>query len=82
MTELPSARISLDGSNGEIQIDGAYLPGVTAIRMDARVGRPPILIVELALLDATADMSETAVIVPEATRDALVALGWTPPKAN
>ena len=73
-----SARIKLGLTDGRVEIDGQRLTGVTGISLDATVDSTPRLTVDLNLhqVDIEGDM---AVTVPEKTRAALVALGWTPP---
>lgn len=42
----------------------------------------PVLSVDLVAYPASVDAPDALVRLPDATRDALVALGWTPPEAD
>lgn len=90
MTELPAltakhVAISLRRGVGEILVDGRDIAhGVTDLTLTVGARRPAALVVELAVFlvrDVQVDGEAiTTVRMPDATRDALIALGWTPPQ--
>lgn len=74
-----SLRISSEGHVGSVQLEGHDISNATAgldIRM--RPGCLPEVRLDVILYDLTSEV-ETTVTVPDATRDLLVRLGWTPP---
>lgn len=70
------------GRASTVEIDGHDLAnGIRSLRLDADAGSLPELHIDLAVIDVTEVESEqTRVVVPEATAEALRALGWTPPE--
>lgn len=82
-TDIRTARIHLDpmGANSTIEVGGHDLSkAVRALAVTAEVGQVPALSLDLVICDGEVE-GEVVVTIPEATRDALVALGWTPPTA-
>lgn len=80
---MTSARIALHGDKGEIEVGGASIAGaITGFTLKGEAGQPPILTAEIALFEAETEADGVIVVVPQVTHDALVALGWTPPKAR
>ncbi|MEV1202801.1 hypothetical protein [Microbispora rosea] len=75
-----TARIHLDrtGYGSSLEVDGQRLPGVRGINLDASARHTPRLVVDLLMHEIEVD-GEMTVSVPDKTREALVALGWTPP---
>ena len=71
------------GGMSEVRVDGFLLGGVRGYRLTDHVTDGiPRLEVELVLLEATDASGQARVVVPTATHEALVALGWTPPKES
>lgn len=80
-TDIRTARIRLDpmGANSTIDIGGHDLSkAVRALAITAEVGTVPVVSLDLVVLDGDVG-GEVVVTIPATTRDALVALGWTPP---
>lgn len=78
-TEARRARLELVTGRGEIVVDGHPIPGVVAVKVTTSVDDLiPRMELDLRLHRIEVD-GEIEVSVPEATRDALIALGWTPP---
>jgi len=67
------AKLSVHDGQGTVELDG-----VRKLVLDAGVGVRPRLTVELLVHEIEVD-GKTEVTVPVKTREALVALGWTPP---
>lgn len=65
-----------------IHVDGHDISrSVTGYRINHEAGQPPEI--ELALLTHTAEVdAQAVVVVPAATRDTLILLGWTPPEED
>lgn len=94
MRRLGHARIVLsrvDGSRGDfttgtIEIDGQQIEGgIRSLTLTAGVDRPP----QLELNSAIAEFDEAEIeargvryALSKSTREALIALGWTPPAAR
>ncbi|WP_119728354.1 hypothetical protein [Thermomonospora amylolytica] len=80
MPDRHTARLSLTpGRGGTVEIDGHDIAPVTrALHLAAAVGEIPTLYLDLAI-DLVEVDGEVTVTIPEGTRRALVALGWTPP---
>lgn len=73
--------LSLRPGSGVIALDGEALNGVRGLDLSATAGEIPSLTVELLVNEVEVD-GEMTVTVPDATREALIALGWTPPSAQ
>lgn len=75
------ARISLGRVGGEeIELDGQRVEhGVRGLTVRGRVGQVPEVTLDLLLIDGTFIDGEAHVTIPEATRQVLITLGWTPP---
>lgn len=82
MPTLPprSAQITLAPGPGanSIEVGGQRLHGVIGLELKADPNSMPVLTVAVRLHEVDVDGAMT-VQVPEQTRAALVALGWTPP---
>jgi hypothetical protein len=81
--DIRTARIHLDplGANSTIDVGGHDVSkAVRGLAVTAEVGQVPVLALDLVVCDGHID-GEVIVTIPDATRDALVALGWTPPTA-
>jgi hypothetical protein len=73
-------RITADGRRGTVQVDGHEIGhSVTDLEFHAGVDDAPTLVLELRLFTGDVDAQGTKVYLPDTTRAALVALGWTPP---
>lgn len=69
------------GWNSTIEVDGHDISAAArAFRLDADVHGIPQLVVDLVVLESSTVSGEATVVIPEATREALIALGWTPPE--
>ncbi|HEY9418155.1 MAG TPA: hypothetical protein VIQ30_25630 [Pseudonocardia sp.] len=75
------AQIGIDQvGRGRIVLDGHDVSDATrGMVLRAAVGRPTELELDLVVIDDMRLDGEFRVVVPESTREALVALGWTPP---
>lgn len=83
ITGKADIRVDPGGVSGQILIGGHDIaPAVRGFTLDARVGQPPVLRLDLRLIDvSTFDTpAGTEVMVPEQTVEALKRLGWTPPE--
>lgn len=75
-----AVRLSVNGARGTIEVDGHHMPGVRSATITTGIDHAPVLELELALGMAEAELLDGAhVEVDDDTRDALEALGWTPP---
>lgn len=65
---------------GRIALDGHDVSSaVRGFRITA-IGEVTRLELDLNVLDVTRiDSEQTEIVIPDATREALIALGWTPP---
>jgi hypothetical protein len=55
--------------------------GVRSVRLSLDPGELPSVELELAVIEIDGiDVEESRLYVPDATREALIALGWTPPE--
>lgn len=74
-----TAKLRLDAAGrGTVEIDGRELPGVRGLTLTAEYGHTPTLELDLALYDVST-VAEARIVIPDQTREALLALGWTPP---
>lgn len=77
------AEIELEGiGHGRLVIGGHDISNaVRAFVVRGGVGELPTLELDLSVHDVTRlESVEMEILVPPATRDALIALGWTPPE--
>ena len=72
------------GERSTITIDGHDISNaLTGLTLEIGVGKVPTATLDLLLIDTTEYQdAETRILIPEATRDTLVALGWTPPEQS
>lgn len=65
----------------EVQVDGHDISlGVRDLRLEIKPGHLPRVELELQVHEIHQLQFETAeLIIPDGTRDALIAMGWTPP---
>lgn len=75
---LPKAKLTLRPGTGEVIVDGQTIGGVRDLDLNASAREIPRLTLDLLLAEVEID-GEMEVLVPESTREALIALGWTPP---
>lgn len=75
-----NARLHLTpgGTGSFVELDGQRLPGVRGVTLTHKVRRTPTITVDLVMHEIEVD-GEMTVTVPDKTREALIALGWTPP---
>lgn len=68
-------------TSAQVLIDGHDIAhGVTGLTLTMGVAQVPTVTLDLAILDATEIQDVQArVLIPDATRDLLTRLGWTPP---
>ncbi|MET9965443.1 hypothetical protein ABZZ80_05830 [Streptomyces sp. NPDC006356] len=73
-----------DGHVGRVSIDGHDISkAIRSIRFDGDAGMHPRVTLDLHIHDVTTVSSEgTEVLIPDATAEALIALGWTPPPGH
>jgi hypothetical protein len=80
---MTNFRANLTASGGvgtTVEVDGFDITKtVRGLRIDAHVGSIPTVEVELLFVNGTGVDAEAIVRVPDATAEALVALGWKPP---
>lgn len=71
-------------SIAKIEIDGVDISNaIRSFTLTHGYGQHPVLELELALIDVTTlDAPEAEYLLTSATRDALLAMGWTPPAAE
>lgn len=69
------------GYGSTVTLDGQDIShALTGLTLNLGVGRASIATLDLLLIDITeVKDAQTRILVPDATRDALTALGWTPP---
>lgn len=68
----PGSRVTIAGHD--------ITNAVHALTVSAEVGRIPTITLDLAVVDVTSlDADHTQILIPDHTRHALIALGWTPP---
>lgn len=65
----------------EVHLNGQDIAhGLTGLTLTMGAGRVPQATLDLLILDVTeVQDTETRILIPDTTRDALIALGWTPP---
>ncbi|MDG4796216.1 hypothetical protein [Micromonospora sp. WMMD1082] len=76
------AEIEVNGiGGGRVALDGKDVSGgVHGFTVTAALGEVTRLELDLSLFDVTTfDSAQTEVLIPEATRELLVGLGWIPP---
>ncbi|MEU0199142.1 MULTISPECIES: hypothetical protein [unclassified Streptomyces] len=71
--------LSRDGFLGSITVDGQPIRGVRAVSVEGEIGHRPIVRLEMLVHDVGTIAEPDAVLIPDDTAAALVALGWTPP---
>lgn len=77
---LHKVEVDLNGGRGSVKVDGTPLHGVTGFSLRSRAYEPSEVTLDLVVIDDTRLCDETArVLIPESTRETLIALGWTPP---
>lgn len=76
-----SVEITTNGARGQVLLDGTDISNrVRGLSFDTGVGETPRVILELILIDTSRISTvDTEVLVPDATAETLIALGWTPP---
>ena len=76
--------IQHEGLSGRVVVNGMDISSaVRGLRWESEVGSVPRMTLDLHLFDVTTVGSpETEIVVPIATRDTLIALGWTPPDSH
>lgn len=78
MARVAKLHLTPGGFGSEIEVDGQRIPHVRSVHLDAKVMELPSLTLDLLLHEVEID-GVMNVTVPDETRDALIALGWTPP---
>lgn len=77
-THTAKLSLSLHPGESRIEVDGRELEGVSDVRVHASAQGCPTL--ELGLVTYDIEINgETQTVIPDATRETLIALGWTPP---
>lgn len=79
-----AAHIAIDADGfGRVSVNSDDLSNaIQGVFLSCRVGKLPRLILDLTIAETIDAVAEAEVAIPAATRDALVALGWTPPTAR
>lgn len=73
-------KLSDNVNKAEIEVDGHRIEnGVRALVIEASAGGSPRISLELGMVEAVDVDGHVEVLMAGATRDALIALGWTPP---
>jgi hypothetical protein len=71
--------ITSDGVASRVRLDGEDISrALVGVRLNLGVGVLPQATLDVLVHDLTTE-TEGQVVLPEATRDLLVRLGWTPP---
>jgi hypothetical protein len=70
-----------DTHGHEILLDGTDIAnGIDGLTITMRAGHPASVELSMPIVDVTELQDpETRILIPDATRDVLLALGWTPP---
>lgn len=73
--------ITARGLGSTVHLDGHDIgSALTGLTLTLSAGQAPTATLDLAIHNVTElQDSETRILIPDATRDALIALGWTPP---
>ena len=70
------------GGHGQVLVDGQDISNaVQSLSLAAHVGQSPVLqlVLNVATIESATGGARVHVVMPDATRAALIALGWTPP---
>ncbi len=74
---------AIPGVGTKVEVGGFDLTNaVRAVRIDSAVGQVTELYLDLVILESTTFDGEVVVQLPDATHEALVKLGWTPPEGD
>jgi hypothetical protein len=75
-----NARLKLNagGFGSTVEVEGHKIPGVRGINITANIMEMPKLTLDLVFREMEVE-GEMVVLLPLKTREALIALGWTPP---
>ncbi|MGN9802067.1 hypothetical protein [Micromonospora sp. L32] len=78
------AEIEIGGKGfGRVVLDGNDVSnGVRALQISSAVGEVPRLELDVVVVEDLRFDGEVRVVIPDATRETLEALGWTPPAAD
>lgn len=69
------------GGPHSLTVDGHDISkGVRSLALDIERGSLPMLSIDLAVFEVTDVEGPARLLIPDGTRDALVAMGWTPPE--
>lgn len=72
--------LTTNGVISRLEVGGADISSLAqAIRFSHEAGNLPKVVVELSIVETVVD-GEAVLLIPDATRNALVSLGWTPPQ--
>lgn len=86
MSEFRHVRVTSDGMRGAVEVDGVDLSGaVTNLHLSAGVDEFTELDLDLVLAVHQTEFEGQArvqVLMTDETRDALIHLGWTPPRGT
>lgn len=82
--ERPTHNLAIKATGigtAEILLNGQDIASaLTDLTLTMGVGKVPTATLDLLLIDTTQIQdAETRILIPDATRDLLVTLGWTPP---
>lgn len=73
-----NVKIRLDKPGNPVEVDGQKIPGVRGFHVAAAVNEKPRLVLDILMHEVEVD-GQMTVTVPDRTKAALSALGWTPP---
>lgn len=80
-TKARSMRITTQGFRGAVEVDGVDLSdGIRGLTVRLGAGQLPQVELDLIIVDLELEGDDSRLIIPEATRAALIALGWTAPE--
>lgn len=81
MADKRSVSITAHATTGTLKVDGNDLTdAVRGVDISLRAGHLPVIHLDLVILDLESVTTDAKVFIPDATREALIALGWTPPE--
>lgn len=79
MADIYPVKITASG-NGRVEIAGQDISGaISGLTLDMVAGDLAVLTLRLPIYEAGDVEGEAAVVIPDETKDLLVAHGWTPP---
>lgn len=69
--------------HGTVRVDGTDISSsITGVTVEARVNDVPRVTLDLRVFETARSDGQAEIIIPDPTRETLIALGWTPPEDN